>query len=89
MQRTLETAQTAEVEAAEAGVEGVAEEGVVTETEHNRKVRVLRNLSPHSNLLLLASWVVAWSRMPRARKVKKTMTRICALSVPRISTTTV
>jgi hypothetical protein len=55
MQRTLETAQTAEVEAAEAGVEGVAEEGVVIGTEHSRKARALHNLSPHSSLLLLAS----------------------------------
>ena len=55
MQRTLETAQTAEVEAAEAGVEGVAEEGVVIGTEHSRKARALANLSPHSYLLLLAS----------------------------------
>jgi hypothetical protein len=45
---------------AEAEVEGVAEEGAVIGTEHNRRVRVLRNLSLDSNLLLLASLVVAW-----------------------------
>jgi hypothetical protein len=45
---------------AEAEVEGVAEEGVVMGTEHSRRVRVLRNLSLCSNLLLLAFLVVAW-----------------------------
>lgn len=89
MQRMPETARTAEVEAAEARVVVVAEEGVEIGTEHNRKARALRSLSLHNSPFLLVSPVVAWSKIPRAPTVKKTMTRTCALSVLRISTTTV
>lgn len=89
VQRMPETAQTAEVEAAEARVEVVAEEGAEIETEHNRKARALRSLQLYNSPFLLVSLLVAWSKMPRASTVKKTMTRKCALSVLRTSTTTV
>ena len=90
MHRMQETAETAEEVEAEAGVEDVAEEeGVEVETERSRKAKALRSLSLRNNLLLLAWSAVAWSKMLRLPKAKKSTTRTCASSVLRTSTTTV
>jgi hypothetical protein len=87
MQETAETVEEVEVEA---GAEDVApEEGAGIETEHSRKAKALRSLSLPNNPLLLVWSAVAWSKMLRLPKLKKSTTRICASSVLRTSTTTV
>ena len=84
-----ETAETAEEVEAEAGVEDVAEEGVEVETERSRKAKALRSLSLRNNPSRPVWSAVAWSKMLRLPKVKKSTTRICASSVLRTSIITV